>query len=50
AKFESLLSYHNKLQAAATIVIEQQLKSSIYPLPCECGAIYDGETKIGVNR
>jgi predicted GIY-YIG superfamily endonuclease len=29
--------------------MKPQLKSNIYQITCECGAIYNGETKVGLK-
>ena len=43
-------SYKNKIQSSCTKLMKPQSKSNIYQLACEWGAIYNGETKIGVKK
>ena len=49
-KIKVVFTYPNKLQTAVTSPIEQQFKSNIYQLTCQCGAIYNIETKVGIKK
>ncbi|CAF1569088.1 unnamed protein product [Rotaria sp. Silwood1] len=42
-------SYPLKLKSLATLNIKPQSKSIIYQMNCKCGAIYNGETKVGLK-
>ena len=43
-------SYPKKIKSACTNPIENKSKSNIYQISCNCGAIYNGETKIGLKN
>ena len=43
-------SYPSKIKTTCTNLIEQKLKSNIYQITCSCGSIYNGETKIGMDK
>jgi hypothetical protein len=49
-KIKVFFSYPNKIHTACTNSIETKSKSNIYQITCNCGAIYNGETKIGINK
>jgi hypothetical protein len=49
-KIKLYFSYKNKIQSSCTKLMKPQSKSNIYQLACECGAIYNGETKVGVKK
>ncbi len=49
-KIKVFFSYTNKIHTACTNSIETKSKSNIYQITCNCGAIYNGETKIGINK
>lgn len=49
-KIKLYFSYKNKIQSSCTKLMKPQSKSNIYQLACECGAIYNGETKIGFKN
>jgi hypothetical protein len=49
-KIKLYFSYQNKLQSLCTQTMKPESKSNIYQIPCECGAIYNGETKIGLKQ
>ncbi|CAF3642972.1 unnamed protein product [Rotaria sp. Silwood1] len=42
-------SYPLKLKSLTTLNIKPQSKSIIYQMNCKCGAIYNGETKVGLK-
>ncbi|CAF3770007.1 unnamed protein product [Rotaria sordida] len=42
-------SYPLKLKSLATLNEKPQSKSIIYQMNCKCGAIYNGETKVGLK-
>jgi predicted GIY-YIG superfamily endonuclease len=43
-------SYPNKLQSTLNSSVKRNSKSVIYQIKCECGKIYNGETKIGLEN
>jgi predicted GIY-YIG superfamily endonuclease len=43
-------SYPKKIKSACTNPVEQKSKSNIYQINCNCGAVYNGETKIGLKK
>jgi hypothetical protein len=49
-KIKVFFSYPNKIQSTCTSSMKPQSKSNIYQIPCECGAVYNGETKIGFHQ
>jgi uncharacterized FlaG/YvyC family protein len=49
-KIKLYFSYPKKLNSLVTSIIKPQPKSIIYQIECECGLIYNGETKIGLEK
>ena len=49
-KIKVFFTYRNKLQSICTTAIKPRSKSNIYQITCDCGAIYNGETKIGFEK
>ena len=43
-------SYPKKLNPLLTSTIKPQLKSVVYQTKCECGSMYNGETKVGLRN
>ncbi|CAF2648494.1 unnamed protein product [Rotaria sp. Silwood2] len=43
-------SYPNKIQTTCTNIIKPKSKSNIYQINCNCGATYNGETKVGLKK
>ncbi|CAF3247150.1 unnamed protein product [Rotaria sp. Silwood2] len=43
-------SYPNKLQAHVNSSIKTKTNSVIYQIECRCGAVYVGETKVGLTK
>ena len=43
-------SYPKKLNSLLTSTIKPQPKSIVYQIQCECGSIYNGETKVGLRN
>ena len=43
-------SYPKKIQTLSTNIIKPKSKSSIYQINCTCGLIYNGETKVGLQK
>ncbi|CAF3257721.1 unnamed protein product [Rotaria socialis] len=54
-KFEKLnnkldFSYPKKLNSLVTSTIKPPSKAVVYQIECECGSIYNGETKVGLTN
>jgi predicted GIY-YIG superfamily endonuclease len=49
-KIKVYFSYPNKIQSACTSSLKPRSKSNVYQINCECGVVYNGETKVGFNR
>ena len=49
-KIKVYFTYPNKIMSPCSTPMRARPKAVIYQLPCECGAIYNGETKIGIDR
>ena len=49
-KIKVFFSYPNKIQSACSSSMKPQSKSHIYQIPCDCGAVYNGETKVGFHQ
>ena len=47
---KSYFSYPKKLNSLLTSTIKPQPKSIVYQIECECGSIYNGETKVGLRN
>lgn len=48
-KIKLYFSYPKKLNSLVTSNIKSQSKSVIYQIECDCGSIYNGETKVGLE-
>jgi uncharacterized FlaG/YvyC family protein len=48
-KIKLYFSYPKKLNSLITSTIKPQSKSVVYQIECECGSIYNGETKVGLE-
>ena len=49
-KIKVFFSYPNKIQTLCTNTIKSKSKSNIYQINCSCGAVYNGETKVGLRK
>lgn len=47
---QTYFSYKNKLQTLCTNIIKPQSNSNVYQIDCDCGAVYNGETKVGIKN
>ena len=49
-KIKVYFSYPDKIQSTCSNSMKPQSKSNIYQITCDCGAVYNGETKVGFQQ
>ena len=49
-KIKLFFSYPRKLNSLVCSNMKPQPKSVVYQMDCECGASYNGETKVGLKK